>query len=55
MKEILVGGDLWRQHFMAKIQEDVERSRSFDALVEFGYKQGESFKQVFCDLDNYEC
>ena len=44
---------------MRKLQEDMERDRSFDKLVDFGYRQGQSFQQVFRDLgninyDNYE-
>ena len=54
MKEMLVGGDEWRQHFIWKIQDDVERSRSFDALVNLGYEQGEYFQKTLSDLDNYK-
>ena len=53
MKEILLGGDYWRQHFMGKVCEDIDRARSYDAIMDYGFQQGERFKQILRDIDNY--
>ena len=54
MRDMLKLCDEWRKHCLWKIQDDIDRAKSFDGLGALALEQGEYFEKSLQALDDYK-
>ena len=52
LENIASVNNYWRDQFMRKFAEDVAQNRTYDDVMEYGYRQGEGFHRGYNDLSN---